>query len=120
MVYDAGSGRSEARRITARTNQEAHWRAALPLTSLGGQPLPLESLKSDDLEHTDKVEVQAILSSTGRQNSLLEEIVSRLSLEPGVSGVRLENRCRPRFRNKTNQQQFRRCSHERKLYESGF
>jgi uncharacterized protein YqhQ len=34
--------------------------------------------------------VQAILSSTGRQNSLLEQIVSRLSLEPCVSGVSWE------------------------------
>jgi putative Mg2+ transporter-C (MgtC) family protein len=76
-------------RITARTDQEAHLRALL-LHSLGGQPLLLKSLKSDDVEHTDKVEVQAILTSTGRQNSLLEQIVSRLSLESGVTGVSWE------------------------------
>ena len=76
-------------RITARTEQEAHLRALL-LVALGGQPLFLKSLKSDDVEHTDKVEVQAILSSTGRQNVLLEQIVGRLSLEPGVSGVSWE------------------------------
>lgn len=76
-------------RITARTDQEAHLRALL-LHSLGGQPLLLKSLKSDDVEHADKVEVQAILTSTGRQNLLLEQIVSRLSLEPGVSGVSWE------------------------------
>jgi putative Mg2+ transporter-C (MgtC) family protein len=73
-------------RIAARTNQEAHMRALL-LHSLGGQPLLLKSLKSDDLESTDKVEVQAILTSTCRQNLVLEQVVSRLSLEPGVSGV---------------------------------
>ena len=39
------------------------------------------------LEHTEKVEIQAVLMSTGQQNSLLEQIVSRLSLEPSVSGV---------------------------------
>jgi hypothetical protein len=43
-------------------------------------------LKSDDIEHNDRVEVQAVLTSTGRQILLLEQIVSRLSLEPGVSG----------------------------------
>ena len=75
--------------ITARTDQEAHLRALL-LHSLAGQPLLLKSLKSEDVEHTDKVEVQAILSSTGRQNSLLEQIVGRLSLEPGISGVSWE------------------------------
>src|SRR5580692_3860475 len=76
-------------RITARAEQEAHMRALL-LHSIGGQPLLLKSLKSDDVEHTDKVEVQATLTSTGRQNLLLEQIVSRLSLEPGVSGVSWE------------------------------
>jgi putative Mg2+ transporter-C (MgtC) family protein len=76
-------------RITARTEQEAHMRALL-LHSLSGQPLLLKSLKSDDLERADKVEVQATLTSTGRQNLLLEQIVSQLSLEPGVSGVSWE------------------------------
>jgi putative Mg2+ transporter-C (MgtC) family protein len=76
-------------RITARTDQEAHMRALL-LHFLGGQPLLLRSLKSDDVEHTGKVEVQTILTSTGRQNSLLEQIVSRLSLESGVTGVSWE------------------------------
>jgi len=76
-------------RMTARTEQEAHMRALL-LHSIGGQPLLLKSLNSDDVEHTDKVEVQATLTSTGRQNALLEQIVSRLSLEPGVSGVSWE------------------------------
>ena len=76
-------------RITARTEQEAHMRALL-LHSLSGQPLLLKSLKSDDLERAERVEVQAILTSTGRQNLLLEQIVSRLSLEPGVSGVSWE------------------------------
>jgi putative Mg2+ transporter-C (MgtC) family protein len=76
-------------RIIARTDQEAHLRALL-LHSLGGQPLLLKSLKSEDVEHTDKVEVHAILTSTGMQNSLLEQIVSRLSLESGVTGVSWE------------------------------
>ena len=63
---------------------------ALLLHAIGGQPLLLKSLKSEDVEHTDKVEVHAILTSTGRQNSLLEHIVSRLSLESGVTGVSWE------------------------------
>lgn len=76
-------------RITARTDQEAHMRALL-LNAIGGQPLNLKSLKSDDVEHTDKVEIHAVLTSTGLQNSVLEQIVSRLSLEPSVSGVSWE------------------------------
>ena len=57
-------------RITARIDQEAHMRALL-LHSLSGQNLLLKSLKSDDIEHSDKVEVQAVLTRTGRQNLLL-------------------------------------------------
>jgi putative Mg2+ transporter-C (MgtC) family protein len=76
-------------RIATRADLGAHLRAIL-LHSLSGQPLLLKSLKSDDVEHTDKVEIQAVLTSTGQQNLLLEEIVSRLSLEPGVSGVSWE------------------------------
>ena len=93
-VLNRGTGTADAEitylfRITARTDQEAHMRALL-LHSLGGQPILLKSLKSDDVEHTSKVEIQALLGSTGRQNLLLEQIVSRLSLEPGVTGVSWE------------------------------
>lgn len=76
-------------RITARTDEEAHMRALL-LNAIGGQPLFLKSLKSDDIDHADRVEIQAVLTSTGRQNLLLEQIVSRLSLEPSVNGVSWE------------------------------
>ncbi len=51
---------------------------------------PVKSLKSEDLQHTDKVEIQAILMSSGHQNLLLENGVSRFSLESGVSGVSWE------------------------------
>jgi putative Mg2+ transporter-C (MgtC) family protein len=93
-ALNRGAGSSDADitylfRIVARTDQESHMRVLL-LHALGGQPLLLKSLKSDDVEHMDKVEVQATLTSTGRQNLLLEQIVSRLSLEPGVSGVSWE------------------------------
>ena len=76
-------------RIIGRADQESHMRALL-LHSIGGQPLLLKSLKSADIEPTSKVEVHAVLTSTGRQNLLLEQIVSRLSLEPGVTGVSWE------------------------------
>jgi len=36
------------------------------------------------------VEVDATLTSIGHENAVLEQIVSRLSLEPGVSGVSWE------------------------------
>jgi putative Mg2+ transporter-C (MgtC) family protein len=93
-ALNRGTGTADAEitylfRVTARTEQEAHMRALL-LHALSGLPLLLRSLKSDDVERTDKVEVQAVLASTGREDSVLEQIVSRLSLEPGVSGVSWE------------------------------
>ena len=93
-ALNRGNGTSDAEitylfRVTARVDHEAHMRALL-LQSLTGQALCLKSLNSDDVEHTDKVEVRATLTSTGRQNLVLEQIVSRLSLEPGVSGVSWE------------------------------
>jgi len=93
-VLNRGNGAAEEEvtylfRMTARADQEAHLRALL-LQSLSGHPLLLKSLKSDHVEHTDKVEVRAILTSTGRENAALEQIVSRLSLESDVSGVSWE------------------------------
>lgn len=50
-------------------------------------PITLHALHSEDLNSTGKVEVRATLVSAERQNALLEEIVPRLGLESGVSGV---------------------------------
>jgi len=93
-VLNRGTGTADADitylfRIVGRADQESHMRALL-LHSLGGQPLLLKSLKSEDVEPTGKVEVHAVLTSTGRQNLLLEQIVGRLSLESGVTGVSWE------------------------------
>ena len=57
------------------------------LNSLSAQPLLLKSLKSAVIENTGKVEIRTTLTSSGRQNLLLEQIVSRWSLEPSVSAV---------------------------------
>ena len=45
-------------------------------------------LESEDLDNTHKVRVQAKLMISDRNDALLEQVVSRLSLEPGVSAVR--------------------------------
>jgi len=50
----------------------------------------LHALHSEDLNSSGKVEVRATLVSAERQNVMLEEIVQRLSLEAGVSGVSWE------------------------------
>ncbi len=76
-------------RVIAHTSEETHLRARM-LQALTGLPLYLKSIKSQDLPNTDKVEIQATLMSSGHQNTLLEEGVSRFSMEPGVSGVSWE------------------------------
>ena len=93
-ALNRGKGTADAEitylfRIVGKADRESHMRALL-LQSISGQPLTLRSLKSEDIENTGRVEVHALLTSTGRQNLLLEQIVSRLSLEPGVTGVSWE------------------------------
>jgi putative Mg2+ transporter-C (MgtC) family protein len=93
-VLNRGKGTVDAEitylfRTIGKADQESHMRALL-LQSISGQPLTLKSLKSEDIEPTGKVEVDAVLTSTGRQNMLLEQIVSRLSLEQGVTSVSWE------------------------------
>ncbi|HIK38563.1 MAG: MgtC/SapB family protein [Geminocystis sp.] len=74
--------------VVCRAEVEAHVRALL-LQSMGGGKLQLRSLYSEDLENKpDCVSVEAELISQERNDALLENIVSRLSLEPGVVSIR--------------------------------
>lgn len=93
QAINRGKGATEVEveyvfRITTQADQEAHLRVLL-LNSINGEALLLKSLRSGDAEG-QKVNIQAVLSSTGRQNLVLERIASRLSLEPSVSGVSWE------------------------------
>lgn len=73
--------------LVCRSQDEAHVRALL-LQSLSLIPMKLRSLRSEDLEQfPDKVEVEAEMVTQTRNDQMLEQIVSRLSLEPGVTAV---------------------------------
>jgi putative Mg2+ transporter-C (MgtC) family protein len=72
-----------------RTSDEAQIRALL-LQNIGLTPLVLYSLHSEDEEGTSRVKVRADLKATGRKDEFLEQIVTRLSLEPGVTTIRWE------------------------------
>jgi putative Mg2+ transporter-C (MgtC) family protein len=50
-------------------------------------PLTLTFLKSEDIEGTAKLKVVAHVRSLGRQDQALEQLIARLSIEPGVSSV---------------------------------
>ena len=72
--------------LICRPQDEAHVRA-LMLQAMGRSSLTLTSLRSEDIEGTAKMKVTARITGIGRQNEALEQIVSRMSLEPGVSSV---------------------------------
>jgi putative Mg2+ transporter-C (MgtC) family protein len=56
---------------------------------VSGGKLQLRSLYSEDLEDKpDQVSVEAELVTQERNDAFLEQIVSRLSLEPGVIAIR--------------------------------
>ncbi|MCS6958428.1 MAG: MgtC/SapB family protein [Pseudanabaenaceae cyanobacterium SKYGB_i_bin29] len=74
--------------VVCRSQDEAHVRALL-LQSLGSSKLRLRALASEDLEDkTDRVKVEAQIVTQEQSDALLEQVVSRLSLEPGVVAVR--------------------------------
>lgn len=73
--------------VVCRNPDEAHVRALL-LQGVGNGQLRLRRLESADLEATGKVEVTASLIASARNDSALETIVGRLSLEPSVSAAR--------------------------------
>jgi putative Mg2+ transporter-C (MgtC) family protein len=65
---------------------EAHMRARL-LQAMSQSSLTLTALRSEDIEGTPKMKVTAQIKGLGRQDTALEQLVVRLSLEAGVSSV---------------------------------
>ena len=70
-----------------RAVEEGQVRALL-MQNISRTPLGLYRLQSEDQERTNRVMVRAHLKATGRHEELLEQIVTRLSLEPGVTTIR--------------------------------
>jgi putative Mg2+ transporter-C (MgtC) family protein len=76
-------------RCTCRTADEAHIRTML-IQTVGQTPLTLIALHSVDDEALARVNVKAYLKSTGVREQAVEQIVTRLSLEPGVTAISWE------------------------------
>jgi putative Mg2+ transporter-C (MgtC) family protein len=72
--------------VVCRSEDEAHVRTLL-LYGVNDTAMSLQALDSEDLNGTKKVQVQASLIMADRNDALLEQVISRLSLEPGVSAV---------------------------------
>ena len=72
--------------LTCRGADETHLRTLL-LSTISQSRATLQALHSEDVESTDRMQIRADLSTQGRNNDVLEQIVTRLSFEPGVSAV---------------------------------
>ena len=73
--------------VVCKAEREAHVRALLLQgLSIGG--IHRRRLDSSNIEDSDRVEVLAVLSADSRSDSILEQTVGRLSLEPSVTAAR--------------------------------
>jgi putative Mg2+ transporter-C (MgtC) family protein len=72
--------------VTCREDVEPRLRTLL-LQETASDALLLKSLKSEDIEGSNRVRVWAEMGTTGRSDRLIERIVSRLSMEAGTSAV---------------------------------
>jgi putative Mg2+ transporter-C (MgtC) family protein len=72
--------------LICRPDDEAHMRALL-LQAMSRSKLILTGLSSEDIEGAARMRVHAQIKGLGRQDEALEQIVVRLSLEPGVTSV---------------------------------
>lgn len=72
--------------LTCRSSDEVHLRTLL-LSTISQSQAMLHAIYSEDIESTDRMRIRADLSTSAQNNEVLEQIVARLSLEPGVSAV---------------------------------
>ena len=75
--------------VTCLETEEHHIRTLL-LQAVAREALMLKALRSEDLAETHTVRVRAEVATTGRQDRLIEETTSRLSLERGVRAISWE------------------------------
>ena len=72
--------------VTCRDADEPHIRALL-LHAVAGTALMLRRVRSEDLADAKKVRIEAVLISEGRNNRVVEQVASRLSVEPAITSV---------------------------------
>jgi putative Mg2+ transporter-C (MgtC) family protein len=72
--------------VTCREDAEQRLRTLL-LQETASDAILLKSLESEDIEGSHRVRVQAELVTAGRNDRLMERIVSRLSMEQGTTAI---------------------------------
>jgi putative Mg2+ transporter-C (MgtC) family protein len=73
-------------RAVCRESEEPHVRARL-LQEVARVSLRLKSLSSEDIDGSQKVRVQSELITTGRSERQIEQVISRLCLERGITAI---------------------------------
>ena len=72
--------------MICRPEDEARMRA-LMLQGVAQSSLILTGLRSEDIEGTNKMKITAHIRGIGHRDTSLEQLVTRMSFEPGVSSV---------------------------------
>jgi putative Mg2+ transporter-C (MgtC) family protein len=72
--------------LTCRCSDEVHIRTLL-LSTISQSPATLEAIHSESSENSASMRIRAEVNTLGKRNEVLEQIVARLSLEPGISDV---------------------------------
>jgi putative Mg2+ transporter-C (MgtC) family protein len=75
--------------VTCRASVEEQVRALL-IQEVGREPLRFRRVRSEDVADTDKVRIEMVALSDGRNHRAVEEIAGRLGREPGVTAVSWE------------------------------
>jgi putative Mg2+ transporter-C (MgtC) family protein len=73
-------------RMVCRACVDAHIRTPL-LTTISQSTLGLQSIRSEDIDGSDRTTVRAEIIASGQTNETVDQIVTRLSLEPGIAAV---------------------------------
>lgn len=69
-----------------RASDEAHIRTLL-MATITQAAVGLQSIRSEDIEGTDRTTVRAVVITAGQKNETVEQIVARLSFEAGIASV---------------------------------
>ncbi len=72
--------------LTCRAADEAHLRTLL-LNTITQAAVVLHTIHSEDIEGSDRNRIRAEVTTMGRKNEIVEQIVTRLSFESGVAAV---------------------------------
>jgi putative Mg2+ transporter-C (MgtC) family protein len=77
-------------KLVCRAEDENHIRASL-LDAVDNASLTIHGLWSEDTEDSRNAEVRADLFTYGRQDAVMEQVLRRLSREPGVTAISWES-----------------------------